>query len=52
MADCSDNEEKGITPSIGMRFGQIKTFWKGNFVHLAWDPLVAATSVLDREENP
>lgn len=28
MADCSNKEERGITPSIGMRFGQIKTFYR------------------------
>jgi hypothetical protein len=52
MADCSDGEKRGITPSFGMRFGQIKTFWKGNFVHLALDQLVGAISNLYREENP
>ena len=40
-----------ITPSIGMRFGQMKTFWREDFVHLASDQLFVAIPNLDREEN-
>ena len=44
--------KRGITPSIGMRFGQMKTCWKEDFVHFALDQLVGTTTHLDREENP
>ena len=33
-----------------MRFGQMKTCWKEDFVHLALDQLVGATPNLDREK--
>ena len=42
--------KRGITTSIGMRFGKMKTCWKEDFVHLALDQLVGATPNLDREE--
>jgi len=44
--------KRGITPSIGMRFGQMKTCWKEDFVHIALDQLIGASPNLDREENP
>ena len=44
-------EERGITPLIGMCFGQMKTCWKEDFVHLALDQLFGAIPNLDREEN-
>ena len=44
--------KRGITPSIGMRFGQMETCWKEDFVHLALDQLFGAIPSLDREENP
>jgi len=44
--------KRGITPLIGMCFGQMKTCWKEDFVHLALDQLFGAIPNLDREENP
>ena len=44
--------KRGITPSIGMHFGQMKTCWKEDFMHLALDQLFGAIPNLDREENP
>jgi len=43
--------KRGITPSIGMYFGKMKTCWKEDFVHIALNQLVGATPNLDREEN-
>ena len=34
-----------------LNFGQMKTCWKEDFMHLALDQLVGATPNLDREEN-
>src|SRR6185312_10045758 len=44
--------KRGITRSIGMRFAQMKTCWKADFVHLALDQLLGAIPNLEREENP
>jgi hypothetical protein len=41
----------GITHSIGVRWGWIKTWWKDNFMHHAWKLLFSTWSYLDREEN-
>ena len=43
--------KRGITLSIGMRCGQMKTCWKEDFVHLALDQLFGTIPNLDREEN-
>jgi hypothetical protein len=40
-----------ITHSIGVRWGWINTWWKGNFMHHAWKLLFSKWSDLDREEN-
>jgi hypothetical protein len=41
----------GITHSIGVRWGQINTWWKDNFMRHAWKLLSSTWSDLDREEN-
>ena len=40
--------KKGQTPLIGMCFGQMKTCWKQDFVHLALDQLFGTIPNLDR----
>jgi hypothetical protein len=40
-----------ITLLSGVRFGQIKTRWKGNFVHCAMEEILGILSVLEIKEK-